>query len=727
MLLGQKYDAKADLWSVGTVFFEMISGRTPFHGENHMDLLNNIKRKAVRLPPDVRVSKECVALLRILLDRRPTSRADFKMFYEAVEKFVALGCNGPKIDLPVRSINEDMMPLKAQMDLCAITEDDADDSDEVEKPCALRPLASLNPDQIQAQSSKETAQDLVQIVTPPFQPITAPAHPHNIHAGIQNIMQRQGNKPSVFAPLQASPNLSPATTPVGAFFPTLTLGDGGAATKSAKIPTMRIREGLNPLIPSDHINNTKRDSQHSSSSSREAYDSGFVLVEHSGHRSRPGSLTNSPCDSITRAPPSPSRKYYQDGYSQSPSQSCSRMIVNGAMGMLGTSPATGQALLGRMMIGTPSTKSGMSAAPLASGKFNVSPRSALRSGGCLAHIDILVRMLAAAEDIGRRSISVAHLGDVRAYMAMGAYAAQRDASRSSSCTPMELEDDCNARLSVRGELARKTIVEEEEEEEVELPFAMTTSMDGGSTDGMSQSPVVGNIMNNLAPLLGNNNASDNSSNKEEDLPTVMLTHFHEAVRCYIKSLTMLKSAICAAQKVLKDVEEVSRLPGARSSPNANNPYTPLQKRCIGSLQWLGKNLNAIVERSDAADDQITTLEKSSSSNTDVKKSVQTVEELIFDHCLKCGYDGTVKQTLGHYDEARSCYRSAGLLAETLLMDPKVGSEDRAILERYVHSFVDQIYEVDSLIRAQAQSSRASSVHGSSISGVRRQSSLTNNL
>ncbi|EED91594.1 hypothetical protein THAPSDRAFT_269100, partial [Thalassiosira pseudonana CCMP1335] len=81
ILLGQKYDAKADLWSVGTVLFEMIAGKTPFHGENHMDLLNNIKQKAVRLPPDVRVSKECVNLLRILLDRKPHTRADFKAFY----------------------------------------------------------------------------------------------------------------------------------------------------------------------------------------------------------------------------------------------------------------------------------------------------------------------------------------------------------------------------------------------------------------------------------------------------------------------------------------------------------------------------------------------------------------------------------------------------------------------------------------------------------------------
>ncbi|EEC47503.1 predicted protein, partial [Phaeodactylum tricornutum CCAP 1055/1] len=71
ILQHHRYDAKADLWSVGTVLFEMICGRPPFNGENHIDLLRNIQRKAVRLPPDVRVSKECVNLLRLLLNRNP--------------------------------------------------------------------------------------------------------------------------------------------------------------------------------------------------------------------------------------------------------------------------------------------------------------------------------------------------------------------------------------------------------------------------------------------------------------------------------------------------------------------------------------------------------------------------------------------------------------------------------------------------------------------------------
>ena len=72
----------------------MITGDPPFHGENHIDLLRNIQRKAVRLPKDVKVSKECVTLLRLLLSRNPLSRAGFKEFFEACDKFVALGCNG---------------------------------------------------------------------------------------------------------------------------------------------------------------------------------------------------------------------------------------------------------------------------------------------------------------------------------------------------------------------------------------------------------------------------------------------------------------------------------------------------------------------------------------------------------------------------------------------------------------------------------------------------------
>ena len=93
----QRYDAKADLWSVGTVLFEMITGRPPFMGDNHVHLLRNIKTKSLRMPEGIKVSQECVNLLKLLLNRNPSKRAGFLSFFESVDKFVALGCAGPHV------------------------------------------------------------------------------------------------------------------------------------------------------------------------------------------------------------------------------------------------------------------------------------------------------------------------------------------------------------------------------------------------------------------------------------------------------------------------------------------------------------------------------------------------------------------------------------------------------------------------------------------------------
>jgi serine/threonine-protein kinase ULK/ATG1 len=43
ILAGQDYDNKVDIWSVGTVFYEMLFGKPPFTAENIADLLGIIQ------------------------------------------------------------------------------------------------------------------------------------------------------------------------------------------------------------------------------------------------------------------------------------------------------------------------------------------------------------------------------------------------------------------------------------------------------------------------------------------------------------------------------------------------------------------------------------------------------------------------------------------------------------------------------------------------------------
>lgn len=96
----EKYDAKADLWSVGAVLFEMAVGRSPFRAPNHVELLRRIERgedrikfpdESSRVPtpgpdgavpiPPIPVSSDIKTLIRGLLKQRPAERMNFDEFF----------------------------------------------------------------------------------------------------------------------------------------------------------------------------------------------------------------------------------------------------------------------------------------------------------------------------------------------------------------------------------------------------------------------------------------------------------------------------------------------------------------------------------------------------------------------------------------------------------------------------------------------------------------------
>lgn len=82
----EKYDAKADLWSVGTVLHEMMVGRPPFRASNHVELLRRIERgeDKIKFPEDVCLSDAMKKIIRGLLKRNPVERMSFADFFDNI-------------------------------------------------------------------------------------------------------------------------------------------------------------------------------------------------------------------------------------------------------------------------------------------------------------------------------------------------------------------------------------------------------------------------------------------------------------------------------------------------------------------------------------------------------------------------------------------------------------------------------------------------------------------
>ncbi|KAG5176021.1 kinase-like domain-containing protein [Tribonema minus] len=114
ILEGRRYDAKADLWSVGAILFEMVVGHPPFGGANHLELLRNIKSRSLVVPEDVEIGVGCLEVLKMLLKRDPNKRASFETFFGA--EFVNAGAGLPQYtitfntDPPPRVSNAQLQP-----------------------------------------------------------------------------------------------------------------------------------------------------------------------------------------------------------------------------------------------------------------------------------------------------------------------------------------------------------------------------------------------------------------------------------------------------------------------------------------------------------------------------------------------------------------------------------------------------------------------------------------
>ncbi|EDO17806.1 hypothetical protein Kpol_541p49 [Vanderwaltozyma polyspora DSM 70294] len=80
----QKYNAKADLWSVGTVLYEMCYGKPPFKASNHLELYKKIKKanNTISYSNDCEIEDDLKDLINALLTFDPNKRIGFQEFFD---------------------------------------------------------------------------------------------------------------------------------------------------------------------------------------------------------------------------------------------------------------------------------------------------------------------------------------------------------------------------------------------------------------------------------------------------------------------------------------------------------------------------------------------------------------------------------------------------------------------------------------------------------------------
>lgn len=81
----EKYDARADLWSTGTVLHEMVVGKPPFRAQNHVDLLRRIEKANDQITFDNRnmvISRGMKDVIRKLLKKSPLDRVSYEDFFQ---------------------------------------------------------------------------------------------------------------------------------------------------------------------------------------------------------------------------------------------------------------------------------------------------------------------------------------------------------------------------------------------------------------------------------------------------------------------------------------------------------------------------------------------------------------------------------------------------------------------------------------------------------------------
>ena len=98
------YDLKADIWSLGTICYELLIGSPPFDASSYEELISKIQKGNYKIPNNLQLSIEAISFLSAMLQYDPKERLDINEL--AKHKFLTSNTNE---FIPIDLTKDDLM------------------------------------------------------------------------------------------------------------------------------------------------------------------------------------------------------------------------------------------------------------------------------------------------------------------------------------------------------------------------------------------------------------------------------------------------------------------------------------------------------------------------------------------------------------------------------------------------------------------------------------------